>query len=243
MIVRVGVLTSLALALVFASTGCANNKTNAERDGLLSQNDQLKKELDAERRARQEADARANMAAAQATPAPIDQQVAPPSMEGGALDLSAGAPGVTPRTPTPAARGNRAPAGSSGNISGVSSRRNAAGELVLEIPGDVLFDSGKATLKPSAKKTLDGIASNLKSNHAGHQIRIEGHTDPAPVKKTAWDDNWDLGAARANAVRSYLSEKGVKNMYIASFAATELKNAKNPALNRRVEIVVVQNAK
>jgi flagellar motor protein MotB len=32
-------------------------------------------------------------------------------------------------------------------------------------------------------------------------------------------------------------------MYIASFAATELKSTKNNALNRRVDIVVVRNAK
>lgn len=237
MTVRVGLLASLALALLFAGTGCANTKANAERDGLLSQNEQLKKDLDAANRARQEADARANMAAAQTTTTPGADTVAAPGMEGGALDLSGGAPGVTPRT------GRTTPVAAGDTVSGVTSHRNAAGEIVMEIPGDVLFDSGKATLKPSAKKTLDGVAANLKSKHAGRQIRIEGHTDPAPVKKAAWDDNWDLGSARANAVRAYLAEKGVKNMYIASFAATELKSTKNQALNRRVDIVVVQTAK
>jgi flagellar motor protein MotB len=224
---------SLALAMVMAGTGCASNKTNAQLDGALSQNEQLKKELDAERRARQEADARANMAAAQAT---TPTEVSTPSMEPSALDLTGGAPGVTPRP------GRTTPVGIE-SANGVTSSTNARGEVELEISGDVLFDSGKATLKPTAKRALDSVANTLKSRHASQQIRIEGHTDPAPVKKTAWDDNWDLGAARANAVRSYLTEKGVKNMYIASFASTELKNSRNQALNRRVRIVVVQSGR
>jgi len=150
------------------------------------------------------------------------------------LDLSGGAPGATPRT------GRTTPA--SADNSGLTSRTNAAGEVVIEIPGDVLFDSGKATIKPTARKTLDSVAARLKSQYGSQTIRIEGHTDPAPVKKAAWDDNWDLGAARANAVRAYLAEKGVAHMYIASFAATDLKSTKNQALNRRVDIVVVRNA-
>jgi len=234
MIMRVGILASMALAFVVAGTGCADNKVTAERSALLSQNEQLKHDLDASNKARQEADARANMTAAQATP-PAADSATPPGMEGSALDLSGGAPGVTPRP------GRTTPA--SVDNSGLTSRTNAAGEMVIEIPGDVLFDSGKATIKASAKKTLDGVASRLKSQYGSQTIRIEGHTDPAPVKKAAWDDNWDLGAARANAVRAYLSEKGVAHMYIASFAATDLKSTKNQALNRRVDIVVVRNAK
>ena len=43
----------------------------------------------------------------------------------------------------------------------------------------------------------------------------------------------------------YLETKGIakKNMYIASFADTDLKSTKNYALDRRVEIVVVKAAK
>jgi flagellar motor protein MotB len=233
MIVRVGLLASLALAVVVTGTGCQDTKATSERGALLSQNEQLKKDLDAANRARQEADARANMAAQAPTPTP--DSATPPSMEGGAMDLSSGGPGISPAPRT----GRTTPASAD---NGFNARTNGAGEVVIELPGDVLFDSGKATIKATAKKTLDSVASRLKSQYGSQTIRIEGHTDASPVKKAAWDDNWDLGAARANAVRAYLSEKGVQHMYIASFAATDPKSSKNQALNRRVDIVVVRNA-
>ena len=72
---------------------------------------------------------------------------------------------------------------------------------------------------------------------------MEGYTDPNPVRKSGWDDNWDLGAARARAVLLYLESKGIHNMYIASFGATQLKSTKNLAEDRRVEIVVVRGGK
>jgi flagellar motor protein MotB len=233
---RTGIMAALVLSFAVAGTGCAGNKTNAERDSLLKQNEDLKHQLDAEKARSADADARA--AAAAQTPASSD--VTAPPMEGGPMDMSAGLP-----TPTPAGRG-RSGRGSNSSvpeIGGVSSSTNNAGETVLEISGDVLFDSGKAALKPSARKTLDSVATTLKSRYSGQQIRVEGHTDPAPVRSSGWDDNWDLGAARARAVMLYLNGKGVRHMYIASFAATELKSTKNNALNRRVDIVVVRNAK
>ena len=107
MIVRVGLLASLALAVVITGTGCQDTKATSERGALLSQNEQLKKDLDAANRARQEADARANMAAQAPTPTSTDSAT-PPGMEGGSLDLSSGGDGVTPRpgrtTPASACR-------------------------------------------------------------------------------------------------------------------------------------------
>jgi flagellar motor protein MotB len=230
-------MASLALAFVVAGTGCSNNKTTAERQSLLNQNDELKKQLDAERARSAAAEARANAATAQATSPP--DAVTPPSMDGGVMDASNGGPaagGPAPRT------GRSAPTDLGG---GVSTRVNNLGEDVIEIEGNVLFDSGKASLKASAKKTLDGVVATIKRQYSGKMLRIEGHTDASPVKSSGWDDNWDLGAARARAVLLYLSEKGVsaKSMYIASFAANDPKSTKNMAANRRVEIVVVRNAK
>lgn len=232
---RLGLLVAVAAAFMAFGSGCATTKQTAERDSLINQNKDLSQQLEAERQARQAADARANAAGSQLTAGSTDSTT-PPGMEGGAVDLSAGGTSVTPRT--------RTGRGSAPEIGGdVSSSVNGAGEIVLEIQGDVLFDSGKATIKTAAKKTLDTVASTLKSKYSGQQIRVEGHTDPSPVKSSGWDDNWDLGAARARQVMLYLSTRGVKNMYIASFAATEPKSTKNSALNRRVDIVVVKNGR
>ena len=234
---RLGLMAVVAAFLV-AGTGCESTKQKAERDSLINQNKELQQQLDAERTARTAADSRANAATGQLTAAQPADSATPPGMEGGAVDLSSGT--------ASGGRGSRNTRSSSTSTDiggGVTSSVNGAGELVLGIPGDVLFDSGKATIKPTAKKTLDTIASTLKSKYGGQQIRVEGHTDPSPVKSSGWDDNWDLGAARARQVMLYLSQKGVKDMYIASFAATELKSTKNQSLNRRVDIVVVKNAR
>ncbi len=126
---------------------------------------------------------------------------------------------------------------------GIKRGKNLQGEDTIQVSSDILFASGKAALKPSAKKALDRVATVLKKEYAGNELRVEGYTDPAPVKTSGWDDNWDLGAARARAVMLYLHEKGVRSMYIASFGDTKLKSTKNFAADRRVEIVVVKNGK
>ena len=122
---------------------------------------------------------------------------------------------------------------------GLSVRTNQRGETELEIVGDVLFAPGKATLKPASLKSLDKAVAILKSKFAGRRLRVEGHTDPTPVGKSGWDDNYDLGAARARAVLLYLKAHGIteKSMYIASFGANDLRSTKNLALDRRALIL------
>ncbi len=221
MFLRSTLLAGLALAVLTVGTGCSN-KTQAERDSLLNQNKSLQDQLAAEKAARADAEARA---AAGQQASTVTPPVAPPAPPADNTDVG--------------------PA-STGDIGGGITRgTNKLGEATIQIASDVLFDSGKATLKPAAKKTLDKVAGILKKEYAGQTLRVEGHTDPNPVKKSGWDDNWDLGAGRARAVLLYLETKGIakKNMYIASFADTDLKSTKNYALDRRVEIVVVKAAK
>jgi len=219
---RVMMLAPVALAALTFATGCSN-KTAAERDSLLKQNQDLNSQLEQEKAARAAAEANRN-----ATPAPTDNTAAPtPTPVDTTPDMSAGTPVMS----------------SSDMGVGIKRGKNAQGEDTIQISSDILFDSGKAALKPSAKKALDKVAVALRKEYAGNELRVEGYTDPNPVKHSGWDDNWDLGAARARAVMLYLHEKGVRNMYIASFGDTKLKSSKNFAADRRVEIVVVKNGK
>jgi flagellar motor protein MotB len=114
-----------------------------------------------------------------------------------------------------------------------------AGEITVSIASDVLFDSGKATLKSSAKQSLDQVASVLKSQYSGRAVRIAGHTDSDPIKKSGWKSNYHLGAERAFTVMDFLKSKGVEEgrMYIASFGPNRPAGSK--AQSRRVEIAVV----
>ena len=116
----------------------------------------------------------------------------------------------------------------------------ARGTLTVNLPGEVLFESGKAVLKTSAHATLDKIAAAIKKDYSSKTVYIDGHTDADPITKTkdTWEDNWDLAAARANAVRRYLSTHGVdqKVMNLRAFGPNHPKGGK--PTSRRVEIVV-----
>lgn len=126
-------------------------------------------------------------------------------------------------------------------IEGVGSSRGAGGEVIVDILGDVLFDSGKVVLKNSAKQSLDRVAQVINSSYSGRVIRIEGHTDSDPIRRSEWRTNERLSAERALAVHEYLTSKGVdrKRMHIAGFADARPRDTK--ARSRRVEIVILAN--
>ncbi|HMN95325.1 MAG TPA: OmpA family protein [Phycisphaerales bacterium] len=112
------------------------------------------------------------------------------------------------------------------------------GQVTVAVEGDVLFDSGRATLKPAAKRSLDQIASVLNSRYAGQPIIIEGHTDTDPIRRSGFKSNFHLGFERAWAVSEYLVSRGValSRMTIASAGPNEPRGTK--AQSRRVEVIV-----
>lgn len=119
------------------------------------------------------------------------------------------------------------------------------GRLVITFVAEVLFDSGKADLKPAAKETLDKIAPTLKTTVGDLEIGVEGHTDNQPIRYSGWKSNWELSAARAMSVVRYLVEKhGVEPTRIHGTGYGEFRpvasndTPQGRAKNRRVEIVV-----
>lgn len=114
-----------------------------------------------------------------------------------------------------------------------------AGDIVIAVAGDVLFESGKVTLRASAKRSLERVVAVLGSRYAGHDIRVEGYTDNDPIKKSGWKSNEHLSAERALAVEKYLVSKGIGNdrIYSAAFGPAHGKSSKSGS--RRVEIVVL----
>ncbi len=115
-------------------------------------------------------------------------------------------------------------------------------ELVLVVEGDVLFDSGKTTLKNNAKTTLDTLMNTITKTYPGKRIRLEGFTDSDPIKKSGFKSNYHLAFERAYTVGQYMETKGFKGDEIsyASFGAQEPRGTK--AQSRRVEIAVVEAA-
>src|SRR6185369_16182124 len=116
----------------------------------------------------------------------------------------------------------------------------ATGNMTVNVPGDVLFDAGRATLKDSAKSTLNKIAGAIKHDYAGKHVFVDGHTDSDPITKTKgmWHDNLDLSAARARAVAGYLTSQGLKQGTVDTRAFGSTQPKKTKEASRRVEIVV-----
>jgi outer membrane protein OmpA-like peptidoglycan-associated protein len=114
--------------------------------------------------------------------------------------------------------------------------------MVLTL-GDVLFDTGKATLKPGAYSTMDRLASVLKES-PNRKVVIEGHTDNVGSD----ENNMLLSQQRALSVQAALMERGVSGQQIATIGkgeGTPIASNDDSAgrqRNRRVELIVSQDA-
>ncbi len=114
---------------------------------------------------------------------------------------------------------------------------------------DVLFDTGRADLRPEAKHLLDEFAELMKRPEARDlHIVLAGHADDRKIAKKPtrerFADNWELSIARANAVLHFLKQAGIpeQRMAVAGFADHQpIRPNRSPAdrqANRRVELFV-----
>jgi outer membrane protein OmpA-like peptidoglycan-associated protein len=108
--------------------------------------------------------------------------------------------------------------------------------------GDVLFDTGKATLKPGAYTTIDRLAEVLNKDPKRHVI-IEGHTDSVGSE----DYNQSLSERRASAVQAALLERGVASEQIRALGKGESTpvasndDSGGRQQNRRVEMIFAED--
>jgi chemotaxis protein MotB len=121
------------------------------------------------------------------------------------------------------------------------------GELIIGLESDILFRPGSATLTSQAKRSLSNVAGVVKRRYTGNYVRIEGHTDSDPIRrsKKTWSDNWHLSGGRGRAVLAELVKLGI-NAELISFAGyadkrpvADNSSRTGKAQNRRVEIVVL----
>ena len=78
------------------------------------------------------------------------------------------------------------------------------GGIALDIKERILFDSGKAILKPEARELLDRLKGLFMK--IPNQICVEGHTDDRSINTLQYPTNWELSADRAVKVVRYLTE-------------------------------------
>jgi len=118
------------------------------------------------------------------------------------------------------------------------------------LPDQIIFDSGRAVVKPEGRAVLRKVGQLLKTDLGRMLIQIGGHTDNLPhsaASGSLFASNWELSAARAVKVVHYCeSALGIdpKRMSALGYAEhqTTASNItpKGRARNRRVAIVVVQ---
>jgi chemotaxis protein MotB len=82
------------------------------------------------------------------------------------------------------------------------------GRMVVVLPNDVLFDTGRTELKPAAQESLKAIAGVLRAE-ADRHFQVAGHTDNVPIRTERFPSNWELSTGRALRVMHFLKEQGV----------------------------------
>lgn len=120
---------------------------------------------------------------------------------------------------------------------GVAVTRTEDNQLKLNVPSDISFETGRASVRPELRKVLDDFANGLKDDPTT-RVRIVGHTDSTGSDAI----NNPLSQERADSVRSYLEDRGIA----ANRVETAGRGDREPiadnntdagrAKNRRVEI-------
>jgi chemotaxis protein MotB len=117
---------------------------------------------------------------------------------------------------------------------------------------EVLFPSGSAELTAGGRTQIDSLARTLQQ--IAQQIppginwvlRVDGHTDKAPIATPQFPSNWELSTARATAVVKALIEDGIppERLAAAGFGEYQPLDPANTPLayqrNRRIELKLDQ---
>ena len=105
--------------------------------------------------------------------------------------------------------------------------------------GDVLFDTGKASLKAGATSNLNKLVAFL-NEYSDRTVLIEGYTDSVGTE----DYNQGLSERRADSVRSYLAGQGIGSIRLSASGKGESDpvasndSAAGRQQNRRVEVII-----
>lgn len=124
--------------------------------------------------------------------------------------------------------------------------------MLIQLPGDVLFDSGSDKLKKEGQDILLQVAEVIRTDAdlSKRHFQVAGHTDSKPLMGGPFRDNWGLSAMRARSVLVLLTtptDKGgggllPSNWSAAGYADTDPvstnETEEGRQKNRRVELVV-----
>ena len=121
--------------------------------------------------------------------------------------------------------------------------------LEISLNSGLVFDSGKAVIRPEIEAVVTSKLETLEPYGAGYSFAVEGHTDSNPViVGGAFSSNWDLAAERAIVVRERLESVGIprRRVRVEGYADTkplppkELEGLTPEQKNARLRRVVVR---
>ena len=215
--------------------GCGPDEKDLKIEDLTAENDQLKRELSDRDRQLQEAMARENEA--RATVDEMNRELARSRSDLASARANANR-STQPTVITPPQNANTMVQGQDGWISTPSFD-------MISIPGEILFNSGKANLSRNGQARLAKLASDLRSRFGDRDIFVFGHTDNDPIRKSSWKDNWELGSARALNVIRELQKRGVPGDSLiqancGEYRPTAANSRSTKKQNRRVEFYAVR---
>ncbi|MEK7374444.1 MAG: OmpA family protein [Thermodesulfobacteriota bacterium] len=121
------------------------------------------------------------------------------------------------------------------------------GKLTVDVVDKILFDSGRAEVKPEGLEVLKRVVEILKTV-TDKIIRVEGHTDNVPIAGTLakrYPTNWELSAARAINITRYLEKEGLDPALLSAAAfgehqpVADNETPEGRAKNRRIAIILL----
>ncbi|MGC9989157.1 MAG: OmpA family protein [Terriglobales bacterium] len=119
--------------------------------------------------------------------------------------------------------------------------------LIISLREVGFFESGSAQMKAEAQAAFDRIAAMLRKGD--YRLRIEGHTDNAPIHTAQFPSNWELSTSRATEiVRLLIVRDGFAPDRLSASGYAEYhpvvsnRTAEGRGMNRRVDIVILGHA-
>lgn len=118
--------------------------------------------------------------------------------------------------------------------------------LVITLPSDLLFETGRASLTPAARTAVAELTTAL--SNLPNRIEVLGHADPRPMTGDgAFGSNRALSLARADAVAVALVQAGLPRMPVSAGMGDSRFHSVMPtaamerryALARRVDVVIL----
>jgi chemotaxis protein MotB len=124
--------------------------------------------------------------------------------------------------------------------------------MVIQLPGDVLFDSGREALKKQGEEILSKVAAVIQRDTtlSKRDYQVAGHTDAQPYVGV-FKDNWGLSVMRSREVLNFLIKPAAdggggldsKRWSASGYGATDPIASNDSAdgrqSNRRCELVVL----